>query len=185
VAQPALTFQPGGVSLAVPEFAFIGDRVTAVTHRPTRSDGIPGVQEIVVTCMVRKASRKDQVRDVVGIAFLAPILLPVAGVLTLTSAATADDINGALAKLPLGVEAPGGLDAYLAKLPDGAVLKSREGATAQVDFRFHQRKDVPESQYGVPDASVYFVDGRVAKLVSFKDCALTKDRAFSCNRGYP
>ncbi|HEV7693528.1 MAG TPA: hypothetical protein VGO52_22025 [Hyphomonadaceae bacterium] len=185
VARPQLMFQQGGVSLAVPEFTFVSDHVTAVTHRPTRSDGIPGEQEIVVTCSERKASTKDQVRDVMGIAIFAPILLPVAGAITLTSAATADDINGALAKLPLGAEAPGGLDAYLAKLPNGAVLKAREGETAQVDFHFHQRKDVPESQYGTPDASVYFVDGRVTKLVSAKDCALTKDRAFNCDRGYP
>lgn len=185
VARPQLAFEQGGVSLSVPEFNFVGGRVAAVTHRSTRSDGIAGSQEIVVTCSERRASNDDQVRDALGYAIFGPVLLPFAGVLSVTNTVTAHDINTPLSKLPLGSEPPGGLAAYVAELPDGAVLVSHEGGIAQIDFHYHLKDGVPQNQRGAGDASVHFESGRVAKLTSNKDCVLTEQRTFSCERGFP
>jgi hypothetical protein len=184
-SRPSLMFEQGGVGLAYADFTFRDGRVEAATHWPTKKDDTPGEQVVTSTCSDTTLGRKAQSRRVAETIVGVPLLLPVAGLFSAINTVSAADINGALAKLPLGAAPPGGLDAYLADLPNGAVLKTREGASAEIEFRFHMRKDIPVNLRGTPDAVVHVVDGKVAKLVSGKDCVLTEKRAFSCDRGFP
>jgi len=183
-SRPKLMFEQGGMPLSYADFVFRDGRVEAVTHWPTKKDDTPGVQVVTSTCSDVRLGGKDQNRRAAEFIVGMPLLLPIAGVLGAVNAVAAADINEPLSKLPLGAAPPGGLDAYLADLPAGAALKARDGGTAEVEFRFHTRKDIPINQRGTPDASVHFLDGRVAKLVAGNDCALTEKRAFSCDRGF-
>lgn len=185
VARPTLTLEQDGKGISPPEFGFVDGRLSEVTHWGPARESVPGLREIAVNCSERKATSNDQARDVIGMAVYGPVLLPFAAALSVTNMATANDISAPLSKLPLGGEPPGGLAAYVADLPKSAVLASHEGGRAQVDFYYHLKDEQRKNPRREGDASVHFADGRVVKLTANKECVLTEQRTFSCERGYP
>ena len=136
---------------------------------------------VTATCTTFLRSGSDTTRDVLGIALVAPVLLPVGGVMAGINALGSigdPDINASLAELPLGAPPPGGVDAWLAKLPAGAQLMSRDADMTRVGF--HHR--APNNAASRPGAIVTFAHGVVSRLEGSR-CILTPARTFQCERG--
>lgn len=135
---------------------------------------------LTASCTAFQRSGRDTTEDAFKLALAAPVLLPIGAVIGGINAIGtigAPDINATLATLPLGATPPGGLDAWLADLPAGARLVSREGDTIRVGFDHSE----PKSQTTRPAVTVMFVDGKVARLEGSR-CTLTSARAFQCER---
>lgn len=177
---PELGFTRAGKTWGMPSLIYRDGVLISFGDEPRKGDDPTQPAFLTATCTTQHRSGKQTGEDMIALALYAPVLLPVGGVLHAINAVDAldhPDINAGLAQLPLGAVPPGGLDAWLANLPPGARLATRDGSTARVVFC----GALCEDRYTARGVSVTVVDGKVARLEGGK-CTLTSARAFQCNR---
>lgn len=177
---PELGFERAGKTWFMPNLFYRDGKLSGLSLSEEKRQGDDPTQPafLKATCETHHRAGKDTATDVTMIALSAPILLPVGAALhgiNAIGSIGSPDINAALAQLPLGAEPPGGLDAYLAKLPPGARVVSREANTVRIEFCRRKCEDKSMDRA----AGAVFVDGRVAHLSGGK-CVLTAARTFRC-----
>jgi len=135
---------------------------------------------LVATCTTFHRSGRETTKGALQVALVAPVLLPIGaliGGINAVGSIGAPDVNATLAVLPLGASPPDGLDAWLASLPAGARLVSRDGEVIRVGFFYSE----PENMAKRPAVTVTFVNGVVSRLEGSR-CTITPARAFQCER---
>ena len=177
---PVLGFTRGGQTWGMPSLIYRDGVLSAFGDERRMGDDPSQPAFLIATCTTYRRSGKQTGEDVIALAVYGPVLLPVGGVLHAINAIGAmddPDINVGLAQLPLGAAPPGGVEAWLANLPRGARLASREGDTVRVAFC----GNLCEDRYLPRAVAVTLVDGKVAMLEGGR-CVLTPARTFKCEK---
>jgi hypothetical protein len=177
---PSIGFTRGDNTWSNTSLIYRDDRLSALGNEPRVGDDPTQPAFLTATCTTQHRSGKQTGEDIIALAVYGPVLLPVGALLhTINAVGGMDDpdINAGLAQVPLGAAPPGGLDAWLANLPAGARLASREGDTVRVAFC----GTLCEDRYLGRAVSVTLVDGKVARLEG-GNCTLTPARAFHCSK---
>jgi hypothetical protein len=177
---PDLGFTRAGKTWGMPSLIYRDGVLSALGDEPRIGDDPTQPAFLTATCTTYHRSGKQTGEDIIALAVYGPVLLPVGGVLhTINAIGAMDDpdINAGLAQLTLGSAPPGGLEAWLASLPRGARLVSRDGDTVRVTFC----GNLCEDRYLYRGVGVTLVDGKVTRLEGGK-CFLTPARAFRCEK---
>lgn len=177
---PDIAFTRAGKSWSITSLIYRAGVLDAYGDEPRRGDDPSQPAFLTATCTTFHQSGRDATEGAFQVALAAPVFLPIGAIIggiNAVGAIGAPDINAVLATLPLGAAPPGGLDAWLAKLPAGARLVSRDGDLIRVGFDHSE----PKSPTNRPAVTVTIVDGTVAHLEGSR-CVLTPGRAFQCER---
>ncbi len=175
---PEVGFERAGKTWGIPNLFYRDGKLSGLGDDKRIGDDPTQPAFLKATCETYRRAGKDTATDVTMIALSAPILLPIGAALhgiNAIGSIGSPDMNAGLAQLPLGAEPPGGLDAYLAKLPPGARLVSREANMVRIEFCRRKCEDRSVDRA----AGAVFVDGRVVRLDGGK-CVLTVERTFKC-----
>jgi hypothetical protein len=177
---PDISFTRAGKSRSIVSLIYRDGLLSAYGDERRGGDDVSQPAFLTASCTTFQRSGRDATEGAFQLALAAPVLLPfgaVIGGINAIGSIGAPDINAALVTLPLGAVPPGGLDAWLADLPAGARLVSREGNVTKVGFDHRE----PESKARLPAVTVTFADGVVSRLEGSR-CTLTRARAFRCER---